>query len=726
MLLLLTMIGFSAHTQSSLALGVHVGGSVTSDRRAAVDFFKSLWHEWEPPGVVLLSLTIQIFLIIMGKRRRYTYGRLSTLFTWIAYLSADAVAVYAIGIITTRVVRASLPKKDHSIQLNAFWAPFLLLHLGGPETITAYSLEDNELWSRHLLSLCTQAGMSLYVFVATWNDSALSALTIGMLLAGLIKYGERVCVLWLASSERFRRSISSGPSVFSKVVEEQKLMIAEGFRVVPHQVNEVPLREDILQIDSELQCIPNEILTLEELSTAEALFRISQPVFVDFSLFTSDRDKSRALLDGRNFWSIFKIIEIELGLMFDVLYTKAYVAASAWGAFSRTTTIVITVAAMVIFSLVEAHRNQYSPAELRTTLVLLGGAIFLEGYALTLLVFSDKMACWLIRKRKLNTLKFMNMFQQLSKRQRWSNTVAQFSILSYSLREKHRFYDRLLRSFQIDEKIYKYVYRSHESIPENLKWSIMERTADNAEVTQGKYPLEKLNKLEEFEWSIELEVSLGEYAAKKLRKPELKRRNGLAFDQSVIVWHIATELVLDSGDNENRVNKSERSISCSILSRYMMYLLIHHPQMLPTPRITSLKFMDTYIEAMNFFVSLQNSGMGQMDRKMKLKELRQSVMTDLDVTIAKEDRRKFLLFHGCRLAAQIDKYDTATKEEIICNVWIEKLVFAAKESNSKYHCQQLRMGGELLTHVWLLLAHYGRTNHFQELEDPSVVELVVT
>ncbi|KAI4311718.1 hypothetical protein MLD38_036593 [Melastoma candidum] len=68
----------------------------------------------------------------------------------------------------------------------------------------------------------------------------------------------------------------------------------------------------------------------------------------------------------------------------------------------------------------------------------------------------------------------------------------------------------------------------------------------------------------------------------------------------------------------------------------------------------------------------------------------------------------------------------ATKEEFICNVWIEKLVFAAKESNLKYHCQQLRMGGELLTDVWLLLAHYDRTNHFQELEDPSVVELVVT
>ncbi|CAD6227108.1 unnamed protein product [Miscanthus lutarioriparius] len=35
----------------------------------------------------------------------------------------------------------------------AFWTPFLLLHLGGPDTITAYSLEDNELWLRHLIGL---------------------------------------------------------------------------------------------------------------------------------------------------------------------------------------------------------------------------------------------------------------------------------------------------------------------------------------------------------------------------------------------------------------------------------------------------------------------------------------------------------------------------------------------------------------------------------------------
>ena len=37
--------------------------------------------------------------------------------------------------------------------LMAFWAPFLLSHLGGPDNIMAYSLEDNELWSFQCLWL---------------------------------------------------------------------------------------------------------------------------------------------------------------------------------------------------------------------------------------------------------------------------------------------------------------------------------------------------------------------------------------------------------------------------------------------------------------------------------------------------------------------------------------------------------------------------------------------
>nr|CAB3464026.1 unnamed protein product [Digitaria exilis] len=36
--------------------------------------------------------------------------------------------------------------------LEVVWAPVLLIHLGGLDSFTAYNIEDNELWNRHLVS----------------------------------------------------------------------------------------------------------------------------------------------------------------------------------------------------------------------------------------------------------------------------------------------------------------------------------------------------------------------------------------------------------------------------------------------------------------------------------------------------------------------------------------------------------------------------------------------
>nr|GEV96486.1 hypothetical protein CTI12_AA530670 [Tanacetum cinerariifolium] len=48
---------------------------------------------------------------------------------------------------------ASRPGKIavENVDILAFWVPFLLVHLGGPDTITAFAIKDNELWLRHLL-----------------------------------------------------------------------------------------------------------------------------------------------------------------------------------------------------------------------------------------------------------------------------------------------------------------------------------------------------------------------------------------------------------------------------------------------------------------------------------------------------------------------------------------------------------------------------------------------
>ena len=128
-----------------------------------------IFHDWEIQLLVLLSFTIQIFLFFTaGGLRRCGTNPLIRLSIWIAYSGADTVAVYALG------------------YLAFFWAPFLLVHLGGQDTITAFAMEDNNLWLRHLLNLVVQVVLAVYVF---WKS--IGRHSVALCSVGVIKYGER-------------------------------------------------------------------------------------------------------------------------------------------------------------------------------------------------------------------------------------------------------------------------------------------------------------------------------------------------------------------------------------------------------------------------------------------------------------------------------------------------------------------------------------------------------
>ena len=98
-----------------------------------------LFNEWEIQLLVLLSFTLQLFLFYAGSLRRHSSSGFLRFSTWIAYLGADFVAVYALGYLS----RHDQDETREIEPLAFFWAPFLLIHLGGQDTITAFSMEDN-------------------------------------------------------------------------------------------------------------------------------------------------------------------------------------------------------------------------------------------------------------------------------------------------------------------------------------------------------------------------------------------------------------------------------------------------------------------------------------------------------------------------------------------------------------------------------------------------------
>ena len=111
--------------------------------------------------------------------------------------------------------------------MSTFWASFLLLHLGGPDTITSFALEDSEFWLRHLARLILQVQATAYIFYQSLPNKLC---VIMVFLVGSIKYVERTRALFLASMNQFGCSVLPKPDPgpdFEEVMEMSSSMTLE-------------------------------------------------------------------------------------------------------------------------------------------------------------------------------------------------------------------------------------------------------------------------------------------------------------------------------------------------------------------------------------------------------------------------------------------------------------------------------------------------------------------
>ncbi|XAR61531.1 hypothetical protein NMG60_11015983 [Bertholletia excelsa] len=660
---------------------------------------KIIWQEWELRALILTSLALQIILIVLGKRRKYAGKTWIRITLWSAYLIAEWVATVALGVIShtiqekcsreTRV--AAQPNKE----LMAFWTPFLLLHLGGPDTITAYSLEDNQLWLRHLLGLVVQTGVALYIFQMAWPGSRwLPILSIPLLQAGLIKYGERTWALRSANSEHLRDSMLTPPDPgpnYAKFMEEFTLKKAEGFYVRAEEVIEDPIPPGQFDPKASEQ---------ELILKAFELFQTFKRLFVDLILSFQDRDSSKSFqkLEPE---TAFHVIEVELGFAFDMLYTKTPVVYTLRGCFLRLFTFGSTFSVLIAFFFVSKNHHYHS-IDVVITYLLLVAALLLEIYAVVLMLRSDWTVHWLSKHKTAQKFLMVQWLKQREKRW-WSNSMAQYNLLSFALREKPTVCLGIQKLLRIDQLLEKHRYNSRTNVSKELKKLLFEqfkkflnsKDQDPSALWthRGGFNL-KQETFAAIGWSIELE-----------------------FDQSILVWHIATDLCYYMEDGcENTTDTSTSRESSKHISDYMLYLLVMCPAMLPIG-IGMIRFRDTCAEAREFFQERSIAGKKQACQRLL------QVNTEVLPIKVKGDRSKSVLFDACRLAKFLQKL-RVEKWKIMSHVWAEMLAYAATRSRGNNHVQQLRKGGELLTHVWLLMAHLGITEQFQIHQGHARVKLM--
>ncbi|WVZ96591.1 hypothetical protein U9M48_042207 [Paspalum notatum var. saurae] len=174
------------------------------------------WEESQMRVLVLSSLVVQFLLFIFSMLRRFAIPGWSRFVMWLAYLTGDALAIYALATLFNR--HKDQGRRDSST-LKVVWAPVLLNHLGGHDGITAYNIEDNELWSRHLFTAVSQVTVAIYVFCKSWpgGDKNLLGAAIVLFVPGVLKCFAKP---WALKRASINSLVSS--SVPGRIAKENK------------------------------------------------------------------------------------------------------------------------------------------------------------------------------------------------------------------------------------------------------------------------------------------------------------------------------------------------------------------------------------------------------------------------------------------------------------------------------------------------------------------------
>ena len=374
----------------------------------AVDLSRAVgwWEEWQLRILVLGSLFLQLVLFA-GSMVRNLRIPMSRLCIWLAYLGADALAIYALA---TLFNRHKLPPGAgvSSSALEVLWAPVLLIHLGGQHTITAYSIEDNELWRRHIVTVVSQVTVALYVFCKSWprgGDKRLLQAAILLFVVGILKLIRKPWTLKSASLE----GVMTSSVVYQEIREAKEGSMRRfcEFLCLPTPSTMLKTDEDV----EEMKQQEDRDLSLEEyVQKARELVQLTddklreghffddiEMLFVDLSAPYSRRvDKLEFFLDFIHHGHAYDDLEGDLGLAFGMMYTNLkWVCISYPGLLLQLLLPFLALASVVLFAQ-NHHKDDYEEEkkDVKVTFVLLCCIALLEFLPLFPLPLVCRICCF--------------------------------------------------------------------------------------------------------------------------------------------------------------------------------------------------------------------------------------------------------------------------------------------------------------------------------------------
>ncbi|KAF7850582.1 hypothetical protein BT93_L5255 [Corymbia citriodora subsp. variegata] len=685
-------------------------------------FISDLWNKWNLRGFVVLSLSLQVFLILFAPFRKKTADHCIIFLLWLAYLMADSVAAFAVA------------EVDGALQ--AFWASFLLLHLGGPDTIIAFSLEDSSLWKRHLFSLIFQVGAAIHVFVRIFpRDKSLVIPTILVFLAGVIKIAERTLALYLSSLPSLRESMLSNNEQRMGANSSQLLkelnIVGDGYE---KEKEEAKLDESIV------------------VKHAYSFFQIFK-IFIANLIYTKQQRKMSVDYFNRvSAMDALRVISVELNFIYEELHTKALTIRHKWSYVFRIIAFTSIVVALGLFN--HLKKYQLPKLDVKITHILLFGAIIIDVIALFKLIFSD----WTVAKIKYTTTgyttigsskldaflrKLVSTMDYRSKSQyaicevdpntdvtykvldtplifrRWSESISACNLFSEALMESPRKIRKCNQSWGI------VVLKSICSFPFRMVGKIIScflqtgaiiarccgrgSMIANAKYVSKILLMKKLwififdgvkrksnesGNPETLSWL----VKSNKFFPGRMPSDSdniLEHIGKANMHNFIIMCHIATEIWYNKDKPKDRNDKREFS---KIISDYMLYLLLNQANLMSDVAMTGIAQM---VSAETMRELRQRIGDGAKDLKGICEKLYHSASAEPGPA----NPSKSPLDEGLLMARKLEVHED--KWKALSDTWVELLLCAAVNIMGDAHIQVLSKGGELVTFVWLLTAHLG-------------------
>ncbi|CAM0958669.1 unnamed protein product [Alopecurus aequalis] len=688
------------------------------------------WDDWQLRILVLGSLGLQWFLLLAAPMRKFTIPHLCRTCIWLAYISSDALAIYALATLFNRHARGSSScscgeqaKQQSSSILEVLWAPILLIHLGGQKEMTGYEIEDNELWTRHTVTLVSQVAVALYAFCKSWPSSSdwkLLAAAVLLFVVGVASFSEKPLALNRAKIKRLA-AVSAW---------------VQGTRKPSKWTERI---NHFFQFE-ESSCFSTDLAKQERGEPAVALTEADKVLMVlsDMSLLAAANDlvargRARSVEEVLPPLTVAeKALPRWLRNAFAFIYTRATVVVTPLYLLYHLLAVpVLHMAALTLFT--TSDKRPYRRADVKITYIILCLTAALD----VLAVFVRQLLYRLMSMTRVaalcETVPGYNLIDAaLSEADRstgWIYRCARRMGLHQCRPQRHgQVYGKVAQTVITD-----LVDARGRDLASYRIFDDSSAAAGTNRVLDASADI-SIELIADNNWALskELQEQCGVEIRKSLR--------AVSFDRGVLLWHIATDLCRrcidgdeedgEGGEEEEEEEEQEQELQqqqrhrrdpalrlhreCTVaISNYMLHLLNVNPEMLLTGSRHHL-ISESIKEVNKYLLLLKKKKLSRQDIDQLIVDMEHKESADN----GHEDNHVFHVKEACKLAKELLELQDATRWMLMYRVWLGMLCYSAAMCRGYLHAKSLGEGGEFLSFVWLMLALKGAKSLADKLQMP--------